>query len=370
MSLSIQDGDEKRSMDKVVLDRDNSSFKLSDTAESLSISVKYILRLEDNYNQNDYLIYLFRHDGIAENHIFQVYEKNLEERIGWIFPLQSLMSSDHSYAVDEHFLKYAFVAFVKLLTRDSDLPDYVPNLNAENSYTLEDFYGENRVVLVLSKQLLTKIDNFNVLSYIPSLYKQGYRYLTLSNCFIEGSTKRKEIYFEETRRRINICRTSKYLEDNSYLSFLFIDLLPYEKHCLVRFHLLYQVIELLMERILNKVLKTFLSEIQGYTDIQANILKGKLHEINSLVSERIRIQKLFTEYVENIDYIKLQDECNKLLSLAKLEQEEDFVRSLYTARNLLVHNYRTLPPHSEEYIEELNESLETVIIDLLINYKE
>jgi hypothetical protein len=370
MSLSIQVGDEKRNLDKVILERGNGSFNLLDASESLFASVKYVLKIVDNYEPDDYLIYLFRHNNIAENHIFQVYEKNLGDRIGWIFPIQSLMSSDHSYAGDEHFLKYAYVAYCKLLKRDGDLPTYTPILNADAAYTLEDFYGKNRVVLVLSKNLLTRIDPFNVISYLPSLYKKGYHYLTLSNYFIEDSIGQRDIYFEETRKRITICRTSQYLEDNSYLSFLFIDLLPYEKHCLVRFYFLYQVIELLIERILNKGLKSFFSEIEGMINTQATILKDKVHDINSLLSERNRIQRLFGDYVVNIDYVKLRDECNRLLSLASIDTQEEAAKSLYTARNLLVHNYRTLPQNCASYIEDLNDSLETFIIDLLMNYTE
>ena len=52
-----------------------------------------------NNNRRDYV----------ENNIYQVFASPLNKRIGWIFPGQALFSSQHDYADNPFFLKYAYV---------------------------------------------------------------------------------------------------------------------------------------------------------------------------------------------------------------------------------------------------------------------
>lgn len=59
-----------------------------------------------------------KREDCTENSIYQVLVKN--QRIGWIFPVQALLSRDHDYAKNSFFLKYAYVAICLLLEQIED----------------------------------------------------------------------------------------------------------------------------------------------------------------------------------------------------------------------------------------------------------
>ena len=78
--------------------------------------VEYELDIYPDYENVDYSVHLFHNDYLnAENDIFQLYDYSSNTRIGWIFPIQALLSQDHNYAENEHFLKYAYVSFKKIV---------------------------------------------------------------------------------------------------------------------------------------------------------------------------------------------------------------------------------------------------------------
>ncbi|MCO5385371.1 MAG: hypothetical protein NHB14_05855 [Desulfosporosinus sp.] len=93
---------------RVTFSTEDNTFLLENNKEQFNI--EYVLKPYTDYNPDDYLVYGFLNKyGYAENDIFQVVEKNLKRsengngRIGWIFPLQALISNEHDFAGNEHF---------------------------------------------------------------------------------------------------------------------------------------------------------------------------------------------------------------------------------------------------------------------------
>lgn len=81
----------KRKFDSTSFDED-SGFLFLNYGE-YAAEVEYELDIHPDYENVDYSVHLFHNDYLnAENDIFQLYDYSSKTRIGWIFPMQALLS--------------------------------------------------------------------------------------------------------------------------------------------------------------------------------------------------------------------------------------------------------------------------------------
>lgn len=93
-------------------DEKNKLFDIFTNAKEKAAEYSPVLTLDTEYNpQNFKLVILYnKRRDCTENSIYPVYVK--KQRIGWIFPIQALLSKSHDYAENRFFLKYACVALL------------------------------------------------------------------------------------------------------------------------------------------------------------------------------------------------------------------------------------------------------------------
>lgn len=377
MCLSIRNQvlDKRELLDQIIVESDESElYVLSSSTQPSKIAfIKYVLTPDTDYLPSDYSLYILKsHILNRENDIFQVYEKEVKSRIGWIFPIQALLSNEHNKAEDPHFLKYSYVAFHKLLLNVEQYKTYIPDINPTSNYELTDFYGDEIIILILSNSEVKKIESFNIENYFISLYSQGYYYCQPTDSIKDFHNSRGALSEppNPNKVRIYIKRISKELQEEVYLSRLFKNLLKTEKHPLVRFYLLYQVIELIIERIFVKDFSDTMKEFNENPDKNIFELKEK---INFISSEKERLSKVITRVETHFDgncKTNLLWACNDLLSSFDSKNKDSLALSLYAARSSIVHKLRKLSEEDLLKIEKINEEFETILIALLLNYEE
>jgi hypothetical protein len=342
-------------------------FEISDTENKLFF--EYIPKLYNDYADTDYSVYLFYNEYLsAENNIFQIYLKETCKRIGWIFPIQAILSKDHDYSENEHFLKYSFVAFSSLISSRYSQQQKIPGI--KNEISLTDFYFDDTIILVLCNEKTNEIDQFNIDDYLCSFSNFGY-YRAM------GSPKAKRTidaeitdYFNQfkTNKRLTIDKTSELYAKHFYINELYKSLLYNNDHHLVRFHLLYQVIELLIERTFEMEFDLVIESFQN-NKISQFELKEKL---NTTLNEKERIIKVFSrvQVAQNIAD-ELHTVCNQILKEIESEKE-NLSLSLYRLRNNVVHGYRKLSQNSNviNKMHTLNFRFELFISELLRKYSE
>jgi hypothetical protein len=67
---------------KLEYDESLQAFRLKNDEEKIEVLVKYPLREEKEFDQKDFLVYLLHHNVLPESHIFELWEKNIDRRIG------------------------------------------------------------------------------------------------------------------------------------------------------------------------------------------------------------------------------------------------------------------------------------------------
>jgi len=404
---------------------------------SEEIEIGYALKFDKGTaSPDEYRIYIFKNECISENEpvsgdaIFQISSKSSEKKtVGYIFSIQEIISGSHEDVKDKYFIRYASKAFYKLLRQDDGIP-FVISENGTD-FKLTDFYPDDSFILILWEK---ELKNFNINHYLPFLYKYGYRYVTdigkLSDT-IQKEHLKKEIEtlnikafeikkLEKRKRKIKKLKKTKAiskeiesledkikeiqseiekLEDKikikeiktldkriilkpisedlgneDYITQLFINLLPYQEHPLVIFHLLYQVIELLMSKIAMRELKKIIEKARHPEYRSLSDMKEDLEKLQKIQQEKGNIKKLFSsvQFFDKQDQ-KLKSECEIFLKMQEPEKQEpgpekqEPAEFLYKTRNLIVHEYRNLKERA--LIEEkINIRFEKMLIDLLIEY--
>ncbi|MEW4024714.1 hypothetical protein AB4Y69_03620 [Bacillus sp. YAF8] len=346
---------------KIQFNTEKSEFVLrgfSKNFNKFKAEINYPLEPKTQYKKDEYEIYLFFNDNFAENDIYQVYEHQHGVRVGWVFPMQSLLSNKHNYAENEHFLPYAYVAFEKLLNIHQPQFINIPLFNDQDKYSLDDFYNtDESIVMILSKKNLEGIEGFDICNYLPYLYSKGFYYTT--------GNYRNPISIND--KRLNLKSVSDSVKNDGFIIQLFKELLLYEKHHLVKFYLLYQVIELLIEKVFNKELTNMLNDLST----QKKSLFQVKEDLSNIAREKERIIKLFSKYTNTMNSkTMLMNFCNSLLEIVNRGIKNNVAEALYSVRNLFVHEYRSIPEAQHTLIDKINETFEELIIEMLCEVKD
>jgi hypothetical protein len=385
MPLKIKDeiSDIPYSLTEVIPNRNDEQlyFELSDVQNNIKIFIDYFLTLDSEYKPEDYSLFILKSWVLdKENDIFQVFDKEFYKepnrvRLGWIFPIQALLSNEHQYADNKHFLKYAYVAFLKLLKNQEEYTTFNPLFsNITNNYKLTDFYGEDIIILVLCNSSVQKIDNFQVDNYITSLYSYGYYLCQPIENLKEIDTRSDSE--NPTGKNLILQKNSSCLQKEDYVYRLFKDLLKNEEHHLVRFYLLYQVIELIIQIVFERKI---LEEIKKFNNNPDKNIRKLKEKIDNISTEKKRVSILINDDVK-INNPNLLISCNELIKLFNddddsnekddISKKQDLGGALYKVRCLIVHQFRKVPDNIlEEKLREINKEFENIVIKIILNYE-
>ena len=337
-------------------------FLLKDNSGN-ELVIEYLPTIGRLWNYEEFDVFLMENPyRNKEKDVFDVYHESLHERIGWIFPITLLESSETQYIDYSNFDNYRFVAFRKLLSFDNKIV-----MKAQgNIYKLTDFYDESLVICTLHRPTIAKIQKFDFKKFTLSLYKDGYS-------FYEGELKAQSIpqknsYFKSIPQKINriTLKDSGFdISSNPFFEYLFQDILLRSENHFVRFIFVYQIIEYFMEREFDIL---FEKQLANY---QANaISKNDFREnINNSFKERFVINELFTNTPIDEElktsfvtaFKALFDEIGYVYNIS-------FADKLYDFRNMITHNTRIVATKSE--LIKLVEMYERIVLNLLINYKD
>lgn len=327
-------------------------FEIKDTEKNVICEYYPELELDSEYDPKEFECYLLRNDrsDYSENSIFQVYAS--KERIGWIFPIQALMSKQHDYVENKFFPRYAYVACCWLL-------ENIECINQRFTETIElsDFYADTITILVLDKENIKRICDFQLEDYTVSLYQKGYSYSGKGNLY---ST------IENANKRINLQPISKELRNIKYIHTLFEKEVPKNQEAFAKFHTYYQIIEILISVVFEDKFKKFVTQLSDDMDS----LFDKRDELGNIVLEKQRVKWLFSNYVKlsGEDVAILDGYCKNLLKINGKKISNTMAENLYSVRCLLVHNMYILNDKSHELLGELDNAFIDVLMDMLLTF--
>lgn len=336
-------------------EKENNVFYLQNSVGKTICEFWPKLQLDSEYNPSQYR-YLFLHnerEDYSENSIFQVYVD--KQRIGWIFPLQALLSDQHDYAGNKFFLRYAYVAVWLLLN----------NIKSENEQEisseifLDDFYDNSLTLLVLDNENISRLEGtFGIENYTISLYQYGYSWSGRGNL---------DSQIEKPDKIIHLKSIAKELQQTKYIYTMFEKEIPKIQEAFARFHTYYQIVEILISIVFEDKFKTFVDLLKNSKES----LFEQRDKLGNMILEKQRVKWLFAEYVSIPQTEKniLDEQCKKLLQENSKKAGVGMAENLYAVRCLLVHSMYTLNEYSHEILEDINKAFLEVIMEMLLTFK-
>lgn len=396
MSLSYSDnrGENSSLNTNWKIENNKASVVLTESKSNVHSIIDYPFPLsQDQEEYSASRIFLFKNRFYSrEDHCYNITLG--DERCGVIFPIKifdnaSQLPSPETDKSTLFLYRFFHIAFYHLFN-DETLPS--SSIDFEKLFSKElyvtDFYDEETVVFLLHdpKKIIPNIKNI-----YPSLFKYGYVPILSTLDFnevlmINIEPKNHPFYNRNFLDSISV-KSSTIISEN-FIEQIFSSILKFHLNPLSKFILLYQVIELLIDRIayehyqintlsissisisldeVNKAqsfrrINSKLKVVQKKLETSIENIKTEEKRINILINERCKLQlidyNIFTSYAQNA--IGNTVHCTTL---------PEFI---YQLRNKIVHDYHNLSSEHndiEEVMINLNLEFEKIISDIIINYK-
>ena len=229
-----------------------------------------------------------------------------------------------------------------------------------SDFSILDYYSDDIQILVYDKGNASKIERFDISNYAVDLFSKGYSFCG------EGNVFTKLDIFD---KNIRVKQLPEPIRDISYINVLFMELIPLRESSYSKFHLIYQIVEILIGVVFNYKIKSFINEIEDSPDD----LFEKREQLSDITTEKNRVIWLFNNF-SNIDLQKkeiLNNLCEKMLQDNEKRYKENNVgNNLYAVRCLIVHNLYSLDEDGRELLKELNNSFLDVVLDILFTFHE
>lgn len=318
------------------------------------------------FNSSDYDIFFLLKKDVKESEVIRLCMPNNNETVGYLLPLISLESNEHIYAKDRYFLRYSYITIQEILQR-CNMTSVMKKIDInQTAFKLSDFFNDEMVICIIYKNMLN-IGDFSKIA--PVLFKHG---------FIRVNAKKPnelmyKIKTNEEPTKITLHQVNPIIVEAPLIDKILHEQFPYEKNIAFKFFILYQIIELLMERVYNYFQSKIINELLIHRE---NIHKSKeiLGEIQDVSSEKRRLKSLFSTFITNFDNKnELKDACfilNQRVIDGNIKDGKDFVEYFYPIRNYIVHNYRNFPDAELNNLDLILDYFIDSIPSILSQYKE
>ncbi|MDR6642919.1 hypothetical protein J2X57_002131 [Luteibacter sp. 1214] len=309
--------------------------------------------------QSRYHIYLLRSSEQGEADYTEVVSAApSKERLGAIFPVSAMCSTEHARATDDFFEVAASVAFDALLS-DERGQSVAARHSLDETYEISDFYVESASVIVL-RECMESVD---LVPYLPTLLANGFAPYN-SNRDVGAYLKAFE---GPPPQKVKIGLVNSRHLSNGYLSYLYSEVLPFENSAVAQFVLLYQVFEMMMQTVFEEALGSFKAKVQAFVGTPSD-LRALSTVLNDVASERVRIRKCIEAAGLPIGLFgNLINHCGVLLAACgkTFDASSPVGSVLYDARNLIFHGYRDIPKEEHRNIDLINGALIQLLPALL-----
>ena len=324
-------------------------------------------------------IYLFKNDFVTSNVLLKLKLKETpipKQLVGYIFPLSSLKDNPSIFS-NEHLKSTAFNVLYKLLSeRDLSLKANSPIYRTDGAYELTDFYDEDLIVVVICDQFVA-FPNYSFVDYLPALFKFGFRMAPHYNFNPPPSDCNLILdNYNQLQAAVTISIPKNQLHLNYFINSLLKNDLFLKDNEVARFHLYYQVVEMMMEKVYKNEFKNQI--IEKFNTLAAYDIK---ESSRTLTKETFSLDKLVGTNYSTIDG-NILDELricieSFLAYIGITYNSNEVSAKIYKVRNTLFHGYSKILENSHldklrinNHLKKVNDALEYLLIDIVTTYKD
>ncbi|XHR94275.1 hypothetical protein ACFJIV_28975 [Mucilaginibacter sp. UC70_90] len=392
--LTVRDSDPNSAPHNFVLSEESRDAKITFTLTSdtyQDVSLKFALespvfRIYDNYHVS---VHLFKNPFLAQTEIVELRVDGLAAnngRIGYFFRLDALFEeniiqlSNHTYTYAYHALRYLFGDDTNLQTKEIILTEDPPAITS--------FFEDDTIILVLCNEYCEAIPGFSIENYLPHIFLNGFTIFdnlspieTTNNSGLLADNYElvKGIKSADNNPILRIPAANPFLINESFVIHLFKRLIQKKNEVVTRFIILYQVIEILINKVLHL-------KIQEKVCHDIDNLNGRalIELLDQIKTEKERMKWLFNVFARPSAPVESALK-QQLIDLFVHIADPDFAdptthvdltlqKVFYGYRNKLVHNYRLIhDPRidldtTEAHMHEINLLSEIFVAEMVSSF--
>jgi len=385
MSLIVKGGSKEIEYSNVEFDSASNAFVCStnnsEVQETFVIKLPFKMEVMPDSNFTEKIYCFKNHYHTGEKLIpLEFKESNNEaKRVGYIFSLENLVNNPEIF--DNKYLKAIAFNTIKKLLKNEDVSIIAANatFRQDNNYELTDFYDDDLILVPICDNFV-RFDNYDFKKYLFDFYIHGYFYCPHVNFYPQqNSSNYIKNKFNSIIVNLHFSAKESEVSNNPFLSAIINNVFHLQNNEVSRFHLYYQVIEMLMEKVfLKEIKKDICDEIPSSTGFD---IKDKLRE---MMKDSFALSLLIGNNYSEIDSDvkeELVDNICSFLNFAKIKYENAEEKKklnilLYKMRNTLFHGFsKVLENGSIDksdlnlHFKRLNDSFECYIISLIYTFK-
>jgi hypothetical protein len=310
------------------------------------------LPIDDAFKEKDFDVYFLVNSSTKESDIFQCWNRTANRRIGWIIPVAALDSAQHDYSKNEHFLRYAWVAMrLALASEQASVFCRKVDVAGRAEISFSELFDPSTALLIVSKETLADTCEFEFERAAASLASFGYVAPSSSDLL-----SLQMLMPLPTGPKLYYDLASAEVGGSSVISSLIQGAVTSQSEVL-RFFYLYQIIELLIERVFVEEQADILRDLVSASG-DSSRTKDVLYRMSEIANEKRRICILINQYTKIRDPLDpLRGACSDFLRIVGRTPGSTFENFLYPVRNFIFHQFRQVPAAALEVLEDINREL-------------
>ena len=308
--------------------------------------------------------------NLPEDAIHEVWyrgDSESDRRIGWVIPANALSSDQHDFALNEHFLKYAYATIREVL---DSLPELVrdalqgPVARRDQQVAFSDLFHDNVCFVIICKELAGKEFDFD--RAIPTLISFGF--LPLSAC------DPAEIDWEcrdvgTSGAKLKVRATGLGVRRPELPAKMMTIAASSRGSAVTQFFYLYQVVELLMDEVLYAVLPNIGRKVtESINEDQYFLLRDHLESLQSQLGEKARLKLMMKSFAAGEKEIEDLALASAIFLEAVGSSSREGVFLLYEVRNFIVHQARNIPIEAESQLQDVVFEFASFLPKILHNF--
>ena len=338
--------------------------------DTVGLEVPYPYGSKPNYDCKDTDVLLLLNPFQVEAVVLDVRVPPGAQRLGYVFPLTSIGSSNHEYASNKYFHAACYAAVFKMLEklvcRDFAEID-VGSCSA--SCSLDDLFGGDLIILAIHLPNAVKA-GITLEQLYADLHRHGY---ALADWESNTSPIRldvvKENFYEACeKKRLTLRPTCRLLSDDSMISKFICSRLSCPNDPVLRFFYLYQIVERILEFELLAQSSRLLEELSAHEPRGLKIT-GAFHDLKDTLSEKNRLRTLFeTRTNSALQNSPTVNHLKDFLRACQVDDYPSYWENFYKVRNIVFHAWWSIPEGAKQYFSLLVAGVENDIAEVVVSY--
>lgn len=321
-------------------------------------------------------VLIFRNLYFKEKSVIKLKYKVGQDNVncGFVFSLRGITQPDDVVGDEKGVALYAASALMALVHNKCSLKAKVPEISPSGEYGIYDFFDDDIIICVISKEQVGEYSEAFELSILYQLNLFGFYLLNSdqNRSFQPEFIKYQRDALNSLLKRDNtgilsIKNLSEKVVNEPYFDYYISRLINNTQNFIAKFFLIYQCYEILIDHVTKAEISTKVGAPGAMDHKSGYTIRGMVMEIGD---EGYRIEKLFNHYSEFVydsNYhigFEIDEYFTNYKANYETQKNPSYGGLFYELRNTIVHNLRMCYTGTPEQVRKKLQDLELLITNI------